>query len=69
MAASDPRRVENFRWHNMGLTNTPQTNGEYPVAGSIAKVAIFSGVECAGELADCLGSARFAAEIAGNATL
>ena len=23
MAATDPRREENFRWHNMGLTNTP----------------------------------------------
>jgi len=31
MAASDPRRVENFRWHNTGLTNTPQTGNEYPV--------------------------------------
>ncbi len=31
MAATDPRRVENFRWHNTDLTNTPQTNGEYPV--------------------------------------
>jgi type I restriction enzyme, R subunit len=31
VAASDPRRVENFRWHNTGLTNTPQTSGEYPV--------------------------------------
>lgn len=31
MAASDPSRVENFRWHNSGLTNTPQTAGEYPV--------------------------------------
>lgn len=31
MAASDPSRVENFRWHNTGLTNTPQTTGEYPV--------------------------------------
>jgi type I restriction enzyme R subunit len=31
MAASDPRRVENFRWHNSGLTNTSQTAGEYPV--------------------------------------
>jgi type I restriction enzyme R subunit len=31
MAASDPRRVENFRWHNTGLTNRPQTAGEYPV--------------------------------------
>ncbi len=31
MAASDPRRVENFRWHNSGLTNMPMTEGEYPV--------------------------------------
>jgi len=31
MAASDPNRVENFRWHNSGLTNTPQTAGEYPI--------------------------------------
>ena len=31
MAATDPRREENFRWHNTGLTNTPQTAGEYPV--------------------------------------
>ena len=31
MAATDPRRVENFRWHNSGLTNSPQTEGEYPV--------------------------------------
>ncbi|MDQ7836973.1 MAG: DEAD/DEAH box helicase family protein [Thermodesulfobacteriota bacterium] len=31
MAGSDPRRVENFRWHNTGLTNTPQTANEYPV--------------------------------------
>lgn len=31
MAATDPRRIENFRWHNMGLTNTPLTEGEYPV--------------------------------------
>ncbi|MBI4787103.1 MAG: type I restriction endonuclease subunit R [Chloroflexi bacterium] len=31
MAATSPRRVENFRWHNTGLTNTPQTAGEYPV--------------------------------------
>ncbi len=31
MAASDPQRVENFRWHNTGLANTPQTAGEYPV--------------------------------------
>jgi type I restriction enzyme R subunit len=32
MASTDPRREENFRWHNTGLTNTPQTNpDEYPV--------------------------------------
>ena len=31
MAATDPRREENFRWHNTGLTNTPQTPDEYPV--------------------------------------
>jgi len=31
MAATDPRREENFRWHNMGLTNTPKNAGEYPV--------------------------------------
>ena len=31
MAATDPRREENFRWHNAGLTNQPQTAGEYPV--------------------------------------
>ena len=31
MAATDPRRTENFRWHNSGLTNTPQTEGEYPI--------------------------------------
>jgi type I restriction enzyme R subunit len=31
MAASDPSRSENFRWHNTGLTNTPLTAGEYPV--------------------------------------
>jgi type I restriction enzyme R subunit len=31
MAASDPSHVENFRWYNTGLTNTPQTDGEYPV--------------------------------------
>ena len=31
MAATDPRKVENFRWHNMGLTNTPMSPGEYPV--------------------------------------
>jgi type I restriction enzyme R subunit len=31
MAATDPRREENFRWHNTGLENNPQTSGEYPV--------------------------------------
>jgi len=31
MASTDPRRVENFRWHNTGLTNAAQTAGEYPV--------------------------------------
>jgi type I restriction enzyme, R subunit len=31
MAATDPCREQNFRWHNTGLTNTPQTAGEYPV--------------------------------------
>ena len=30
-AATDPRREENFRWHNMGLTNKAQTATEYPV--------------------------------------
>ncbi len=31
MAATDPSREENFRWHNTGLTNSPITEGEYPV--------------------------------------
>jgi type I restriction enzyme R subunit len=31
MAATDPRREANFRWHNTGLTNAPQTDGEYPI--------------------------------------
>ena len=31
MAATDPRREENFRWHNMGLTNTTTNPGEYPI--------------------------------------
>jgi type I restriction enzyme R subunit len=31
MAATDPRREENFRWHNTGLSNTPQNPDEYPV--------------------------------------
>ncbi|MDP3513731.1 MAG: DEAD/DEAH box helicase family protein [Sulfuritalea sp.] len=30
-AATDPRREQNFRWHNTGLTNTSQTATEYPV--------------------------------------
>ena len=30
-AATDPRRVENFRWHNTGLTNVPTNPDEYPV--------------------------------------
>lgn len=31
MVATDPRRAENFRWFNTGLTNQPITAGEYPV--------------------------------------
>ena len=31
MASTDPRREENFRWHNTGLTNTPTNPNEYPV--------------------------------------
>jgi type I restriction enzyme R subunit len=31
MAATDPSRVENFRWHNTGLINTPTNPDEYPV--------------------------------------
>jgi type I restriction enzyme, R subunit len=31
MAATDPCREENFRWHNMGLTNTATNPDEYPV--------------------------------------
>lgn len=31
MAATDPHREEHFRWHNMGLTNTPMNFTEYPV--------------------------------------
>lgn len=31
MAATDPGREENFRWHNTGLNNQPMTDGEYPV--------------------------------------
>lgn len=31
MAATDPRKEDHFRWHNMGLTNTPTNPNEYPV--------------------------------------
>jgi type I restriction enzyme R subunit len=31
MAATDPCREENCRWHNMGLVNTPINPNEYPV--------------------------------------
>lgn len=33
MAAADPRRIENFRWHNTGLSNEPisKSGTEYPV--------------------------------------
>lgn len=31
MAATDPRKEEHFRWHNMGLTNEPTNAKEYPV--------------------------------------
>jgi type I restriction enzyme R subunit len=31
MAATNPCREQNFRWHNTGLTNTPLTESEYPV--------------------------------------
>ena len=31
MAATDPRRIEHFRWYNSGLTNVPATGGEYPI--------------------------------------
>ena len=30
-AATDPRHEENFRWHNMGLTNKATVDTEYPV--------------------------------------
>ena len=30
-AGTDPRREENFRWHNMGLTNKAMNETEYPV--------------------------------------
>jgi type I restriction enzyme, R subunit len=29
--ATDPRAEKNFRWFNTGLTNQPQTKGEYPI--------------------------------------
>ncbi len=29
--ATDPSAEDNFRWFNTGLTNSPQTEGEYPV--------------------------------------
>ncbi|RJQ61542.1 MAG: type I restriction endonuclease subunit R [Desulfobacteraceae bacterium] len=38
MAATDPRRVENFRWHNTGLTNIPLSEKEYPVEFLYRKV-------------------------------
>lgn len=31
MAATDPSRVENFRWYNSGLSNSAQSDAEYPV--------------------------------------
>jgi len=31
MAATDPSRSENFRWHNMGLANKAENANEYPV--------------------------------------
>jgi type I restriction enzyme R subunit len=31
MAATDPRREKNFRWHNTGLTNKAENPDEYPV--------------------------------------
>ena len=37
MAASSSSRVENFRWHNSGLTNTPQTAGDNRSSSCIAK--------------------------------
>ena len=49
MAATDPRREENFRWHNMGLTNMPQDPRRVPgrvslpggaVEGAIAGSAV-----------------------------
>ena len=41
MAATDPRREENFRWHNMGLTNTPheprRISGRVPLPRSACR--------------------------------
>jgi len=37
-AATDPRREENFRWHDTGLTNTPTNPDEYPVEFLYRKV-------------------------------
>ncbi|MEW6708213.1 MAG: DEAD/DEAH box helicase family protein [Candidatus Riflebacteria bacterium] len=31
MVATDPQKIENFRWYNMGLTNRPINDAEYPV--------------------------------------
>lgn len=31
MVATDSRREENFRWHNAGLENKAETEGEYPI--------------------------------------
>lgn len=31
MASTDPRQIESFRWHNMGLTNVPDNPNEYPI--------------------------------------
>jgi type I restriction enzyme, R subunit len=31
MVATDPRKEQNFRWFNTGLTNAPATPGEYPI--------------------------------------
>ena len=39
MAATDPRRVQNFRWHNTGLTNQAITQDGPKLIGLLAKVA------------------------------
>lgn len=31
LVATDPRREQNFRWFNTGLTNSPISEGEYPI--------------------------------------